>query len=117
MKHYSHYDPSTGEFTGVSVFGDEEAIALNVTAENPAIEGHHDRETHRVNLKTGQVVPREAPRASSATERHHAALARIHALEARQARAVIEHVLGDASAKQRVRDLEDEIARLRQELQ
>ena len=60
MKHFSFYDPATGELTG-ETFGtndpDEAVVKLNVREDRPAVEGLHNHRTHRVDLATKQVVP------------------------------------------------------------
>lgn len=116
MKHLSFYDPKTGALTG-SQFGsnDESALAANA-ARGACVEGQHNHRTHRVDLKTGKVIPLESVHVPSDLERHHAALDRIRSLEGRQARVVRELLLGDAGAKEGLQAIDDEIAKLRGDL-
>jgi len=116
MRHFSFYDPATGDFTGDHFSSDDElAVSLNTTG-RPAIEGRHSHLTHRVDLATKTVVPRDTPRPQTRLERRHEALAKIHALEARQSRVIREFLLGDAGAKEGLQAIDDEIAKLRAEL-
>ncbi len=117
MKHLSFYDPKTGALTG-SQFGsnDEAAIAANAKR-GPCVDGQHDHRTHRVDLKTLRVVPKDTAHEPTEIERHHAAIDRIRSLEGRQARVVRELLLGDAGAKEGLQAIDDEIAKLRGELQ
>jgi hypothetical protein len=60
IRHFSFYNPTTGELTG-ETFGstDPVAVRLNVTQKRPAVEGLHNRYTHRVDLATKKLVPKE----------------------------------------------------------
>lgn len=122
MKHfYSYYDPATGLFTG-DTFGttDEAAVALNVHAERPAVEGRHDPRMRRVDLATGEVVD-YAPPAPAAevlkAQRAAAALEQIAVFEAAQPRAVREMLLlGTPAARARLAAIDEHIAALRTQL-
>jgi len=62
FRHFSFYDPQTGELTGDTVGStDPRVIELNVSDKRPAIEGLHNRWTHRVDLGTKKVVPKDTP--------------------------------------------------------
>lgn len=117
MREFSFYNHETGDFTGDHfATNDPDAIALNILPRKPAIEGRHSKDTHRVDLVTRKVVPRDAPPPASSLERHHYALARIRSLEASQPRALRELALGIAGAKERLQAIEDQIKTLRTEL-
>jgi len=116
MKDFSFYDPVTGELTGEHFSSsDPMGVALNVTEARPAVEGRHDHKTHRVDLKSMQIVPHtEAPPPHPVDVRYDL-LAQIAALEAKQHRAVREFLLGKGGAD-RLREMDDAIAAIRTSL-
>jgi hypothetical protein len=136
---YSFYDEITGLFSGRRFSGSERLIVKSTPAGMRAIEGRFDRLSQRVDIATGAVIdfqppapdndhewrenvvngrPRWVKKASvrAAEQRDKAARSRIAELEASQQRAIREHLLGDAAAAQRLRDIDDEIKSLRSDL-
>lgn len=120
MRIFCYYDPKTGEFTGERFSAKTPAaIALNVHADRPAIEGDFSRDTHRVDLSGSEpkAVPRDIPRELSAEELRHKTLAQIQALEASQARALREVLLSPGNGNlDRLQVIEDQIVALRKQL-
>lgn len=136
IKTYSFYDSSTGLFTGKHLQCDDAAmIATTLPNGMMALEGAYDHLSHRVDLATGQIVRYQPPAPSEGHEwnpatnswqlnagvhdgqaRRNAVMSRIHALEVSQGRALREATLGDASAVQRLKEIDDAIKALRREL-
>lgn len=108
---YSFYDEKTGVFTGRRYSG--KAVKENTPQGLAAIEGTHDRRTHRVDLDTGEVVPYQAP--PDAQQQRDRAQARIATLERAQQRPSRELAIDpdNAEARRRIEAIDAEIAQLR----
>lgn len=137
LKTFSLYEASTGLFTGKRLQCDEDALLeVRLPPGTLTLEGVYDHMSQRVDLASGSVVAYYplAPTAdhewNAATKRWqmpdlrgHAegrravVFARIHALETSQGRAIREATLGDPVALKRLREIDAEIAALRDELQ
>jgi hypothetical protein len=132
---YSFYDETTGDFSGRVFSGSARLVALNTPTGYVAISGRFDRLSQRVDTKTGEVVDYQPPKPDDdhewnterrrwvkkpdvlvAERRGAAARKRIAELEASQLRALREHALGDATAVDRLRAIDDEIKTLRADL-
>lgn len=134
MMQVSFYDPATGLFIGrtVSSTMHSEPPPSMVPPGMKWVAGKHDHLSKKVDLKTGEVVDYQPPspgaeyswdiatkrwKLTSAAEerrrRGRAALHRVNELEARSHRAVREFLLGDATALERLRVINDEITALR----
>ena len=128
------YHKDTGLFHGRHLMtSDPKLIASNTPADYIAIEGDHfDAISQRVDVATGKVVDRLPPQPSddhewntsirrwqlkpelvAKEEACRVALERIRYLELKALRALREHALGQASAKERLKSIDDEIAQLR----
>lgn len=135
IKTYSLYEAASGLFTGKRLHCDDEGLlAVRLPAGTLALEGSFDHRTQRMDLTTGAVVAYRPPapspdhewdpaakrwqvRPSTSTEgRTGVIYARIQALEASQGRAVREATLGDAQAMKRLKEIDAEIHKLREEL-
>ncbi|MGH8231237.1 MAG: hypothetical protein ACRESY_05385 [Steroidobacteraceae bacterium] len=136
IKTYSLYEAATGLFTGKRLHCDDEGLlAVRLPVGTLALEGTYDRRTQRMDLATGEVVAYRPPAPSPDHEWDPAAkrwqvrpaapspdgrtgviYARIQALEASQGRAVREATLGDARAMKRLKEIDAEIHKLREEL-
>lgn len=128
---WSFYDPATGELTGRTFSGPESLLEVNTPNGHAAVEGCHDRLARRVDLATGDVVPWQPPQPTADHEWHaelerwvlNAAavkrlgtLDRIVELERSQHRAMREAVLGSATARDRLLEIDQAIAALRSQL-
>lgn len=135
MKTWSFWDSARGEFTGRRFSADDgSALAANTPPGCRAIEGVFDRHAHRVDEVTGKVVVWRTPQPSddhewdadekawrlSRAALRRDALARIHDLEAQQARPFreisIARELGEkpsAEALERLLTIERQISELR----
>jgi hypothetical protein len=135
MRAVSFYHKVTGVLHAVQVIASsDEVVALNTPPEHLAIEGHHDPLSKRVDVTTGAVVEHQPPAPSTdhawndetkrwalkpeiavAQARRAAALTQIATLEASQQRAMRELLidLNDATAKQRLLDIDEQIGALR----
>lgn len=128
------YHKDTGLFHGRNLMtSDPKLIAPNTPPHHIAIEGDHfDPISQRVDVATGTVVDRLPPRPSedhewnssirrwqvkaelvAREEACRAALERIRYLELKALRALREHALGQATAIDRLKSIDDEIAQLR----
>lgn len=140
MKHCAFYHKETGILHPVSVLlSDDSALAANVPPDHVPIdqppEGPLDMLSQRIDVATGKVVDYQPPAPSDkhvwnastkrwelsaetrlAALKRRAAAARIAELEVSQARAVREHLLGNADAINRLRAIDDEISALRASL-
>lgn len=143
LQHFSFYHSETGLFhQSMLTCADEEQAARNTPAGYVHIAGVFDPLSQRVDIETGNVVDWQPAQPSadhtwdtttrrwvlsaSAAERERKrvrARARIAELEAKQARAVREHLLGiEPSEADRargaltLREIDQEIARLRADL-
>jgi hypothetical protein len=136
IKTYSLYEAASGLFTGKRLHCDDEGLlAVRLPAGTLALEGSYDHRTQRMDLSTGAVVSyrppapspdhewdaatkrwQVRPAASSPEGRTGVIYARIQALEASQGRAVREATLGDAKAIKRLKEIDAEINKLRDEL-
>jgi hypothetical protein len=135
IKTYSLYEAASGLFTGKRLHCDDEGLlAVRLPAGTLALEGSYDHRTQRMDLTTGTVVAYRPPAPSPDHEWDPAAkrwqvrpatsiegrtgviYARIQALEASQGRAVREATLGDAQAMKRLKEIDAEIHKLREEL-
>ncbi len=131
------YHKDTGLFHGRNLMtSDPELIAPNTPPDHIAIEGDHfDPISQRVNVATGNVVNRLSPQPSedhewnssirrwqvkpeiaARKEACRVALERIRYLELKALRALREHALGQATAIDRLKSIDDEIAQLRSTL-
>lgn len=136
-RHWHFYDLETGRLLGKTLSGpDASVLASNTPAGAGAVEGHYDPLSQRVELATGAVIDYQPPQPSEDHEwvdrrwrlkkdaaareiRRRAARKAIDAVEWKQARAVREaliSVLPDGPAKQRLQQIDDEIATLRSDL-
>jgi hypothetical protein len=135
IKTYSLYEAATGLFTGKRLHCDDEGLlSARLPAGTLAMEGAFDHRGQRVDLASGAVVDYRPPAPSGDHEwnstdkrwqvrpargaegRTAVIYARIQTLEATQGRAVREATLGDATAMQRLKDIDAEINALRKEL-
>lgn len=122
MKTWSFFDPATGLFSGRGFSGTEMALSENTPDGLVPIEGTYDRRSQRIDVATGAVVAHE-PTAPEIAADSHAALKRqrrqrIVALEQKQLRPLREIAIdpSNAEAKQRLQEIDDEIAAKRAEL-
>jgi hypothetical protein len=132
---YSLYEAATGLFTGKRLHCDDEGLlSARLPAGTLAMEGAFDQRCQRVDLATGAVIGYRPPapsgnhewndtekrwqvKAAHCAENRTAVIyARIQTLEATQGRAVREATLGDATAVERLKDIDGEIKDLRKEL-
>ncbi|HEY3730146.1 MAG TPA: hypothetical protein VGL28_02665 [Steroidobacteraceae bacterium] len=135
IKTYSLYEAASGLFTGKRLHCDDEGLlAVRLPAGTLALEGSYDHRTQRMDLTTGAVIAYRPPapspehewdpagkrwqvRAAPGTDgRTGVIYARIQALEASQGRAVREATLGDEQAMKRLKEIDAEIHKLREEL-
>lgn len=137
MNLYSFYHKESGALHP-KLFGTDDVtqVAGNTPADHFAIEGHHDHQSKRVDIKTKQVVEWIPPtpsadhvwnpetkrwQPSAATvdkiNRDNAARARISLLEASQHRYVREHCLGIEGTTEKLMAINDEISTLEKGLQ
>jgi hypothetical protein len=131
------YHQDTGLFHGRTLMtSDPKMIAPNTPPGHVAIEGDHfDPVSQRVDVASGQVVDRLPPQPSvdhewnssarrwqikpeivAEEEARRVALERIRYLELKALRALREHALGQATAVDRLKSIDDEIAQLRSSL-
>ncbi len=138
MRTVSFYHRVTGILQSAKLTAsDDEAVALNTPPGCAAIDGHHDELSLKVDVGTGRLVDYQ-PSAPTPAENYvwnrttkrwrlndaltekaatrSLALMQIAKLEASQHRPLRELVLGDESARVRVRAIEDEITHLRKQL-
>lgn len=132
MRIWSFYDPATGVIDGHHFSGSARAVAFNTPPGRVCIEGAFDHLSQRVELTTGFVVDFQPPapdadhdwdartrrwilKAAIAARniRHEQALGRIAILEGSQARALREAALDQPGAKERLANIDREIATLR----
>lgn len=141
IKHWSFYDPQSGNFFGRTFSStDEAALDINTPKGLAAIEGEHDHLSRRVDIATGLVVDHQPPAPNADYEWDDASKrwklnAEVAAREERSAtaRARIAHVesivqprahreLLLSIAKRlgidggRAQDIDDEIAELRKQI-
>jgi hypothetical protein len=125
MKTWSFYNARTGRFLGRKYSGPNSyAVGAKELARNTpdgfvAIQGDFDRFTQRFDIGAGKVVTDPSLTAErNAFEKRQRALSAIAELERRQARSLRELAVdpNNAEASQRLRDLDDRIAKLRAEL-
>lgn len=128
------YHKDTGLFHGRNLMtSDPKLITPNTPPDYIAIEGDHfDAISQRVDVATGKVVDRVPPQPSddhewntsirrwqvktelvAKQEARRVALERIRYLELKALRALREHALGQATAVDRLKSIDDEIAQLR----
>lgn len=137
MRAVSFYHKETGRLLGNQMLAsDDEVLALNTPADHAAIDGHHDHQSKRVDIATGEVLEYQPPRPSDDHEwndeakrwqlnaaaigklnRNNSARARIAQLENSQHRLVRECALGNSNSKTKLREIDDEIVSLRSQLQ
>lgn len=129
------YDPATGIFAGRSFSGPDRALSANTPPGLQAFDGVVDALSQKIDLATGKVIDYQPPQPSPdyiwdatvkrwqmdpavlASQAKKAAAQRtINSLEASQARIIREYILGDATAKKRLQDLDTDIAGLRKQL-
>ena len=134
-RQWHFFDTATGELLGRTFSGPESALAANTPPGAQPIEGAFDHRSQRVDLDTGHVIDWRPPQpdadhewhpdirrwrktaaALATANRRAAAQARIDAAEARQLRAIREHILGDPTAKVRLRAIDAEIVAARADL-
>lgn len=127
MRTRSVYRLSDGLLTGAQVTmapWDDERAAASLPPGCAFVDGAHDHRTRRVDLKNGEVVAHDPPpdpeeaRRQEAYRREgerRAIQKQIDALEAKQARAIREHLLDvtDEAKVERLRDIDRQIAELR----
>ena len=136
MPRWTFYDSKTGEIHPRRFSCSQRDHAeRNAPAGHSVIEGDYIREKWRVDPATGQPVPQTPvppdddhewsegltrfilkPDVVATRAARSAALAQIRELEARQARAVRESLLGDASAIDRLAEIDRQIVALRDSL-
>jgi len=128
------YHKDTGLFHGRHLMtSDPSLIAPNTPPDHIAIEGDHfDAISQRVDVATGKVIDRVPPQPSedhewnasirrwqvkselvAKQEARRVALERIRYLELKALRALREHALGQSTAIDRLKSIDDEIAQLR----
>jgi len=134
---WSFYDPATGMFTGDLFSGPHDSLAANTPAGKVALQGRFDHLAQRLDVESGLVVSwipsqpdadhewnptirRWMLAADIARRRynHDAALEGIDAAERRQLRAMRELALdpNNSEARQRLQQIDQEIAALRDDL-
>jgi hypothetical protein len=134
MRIISFYHKDTGLFHGRNLMtSDSRLIAPNTPPDHIAIEGDHfDPMSQRIDVATGQVVDRVPPQPShdhewntsigrwqvkpeivAKEEASRAAVERIRYLEVKALRALREHALGEATAIDRLKSIDDEISQWR----
>jgi hypothetical protein len=138
MRRYSFYHQVTGLFSGTTFATDlptRENLERHTPGGHRPIEGEHDHLSKRVNVATGEVIEYQPPQPSpdhawdatakrwsvppEVTARARARLAavsEIARLEAAAARPLRELALGDATAAERLREIDTQIAALRSTL-
>jgi hypothetical protein len=136
MRTWSFYDQVSGSFSGRRFRAlNDRALDANTPDGLVPLEGTFDRLSQRVDVQTGKVVDFQPPQPDAdhewnaesrrwvkkaavlAAERaDKQARTRIAELEASQARAIREHTLGDATAIDRLRTIDDEIKTLRSDI-
>jgi hypothetical protein len=137
MKTYSFFDPATGELSAETVTHSERQAEANTRPGLTRIEGKLDHLSQRVDIETGDVVDYQPPAPSvqhewdaaikrwklpdaviAAQAEQRALQSMIQRIEARQPRAIRELMLtpSDRDARQRIADLDSEIAALRAKL-
>lgn len=134
-KTWSFFDPSTGQFAGRTYSGPEAALEVNTPTGLAPLEGEFDHLSQRVDLDNAEVIDWQPPQPDDDHEwdserrrwvqtaaarerdvRRMQAQVRIERAEKRQTRAIREHLLGDATALQRLADIEAEIVASRADL-
>jgi hypothetical protein len=137
MKTFSFFDPATGELSAETVTCSDRQADANTRPGLTRIEGGLDHLSQRVDIETGDVIDYQPPAPSdlhewdasikrwrlpdavvAAQAEQRALLAMIQRIEARQPRALRELMLtpSDRDARQRIADLDSEIAALRAKL-
>lgn len=136
MRQVSFYHKETGVLNGVQlIVSNHAAVALNTPPDHIAIDGCHDAQSYRVDVATGELIDWQPPQPSSDHEwnakarrwrlnaaaearegARRSALAQIAMLEASQHRAIREAALGKTGAGARLQAIDDQIAKLRQQL-
>jgi len=136
MKTYSFYHAETGVLHPDVFFStNPDTLPANTPVGHVAIEGMVDALSQRFDLRSKQIVDYQPPQpsskhewnketkrwqlnsaASAVEESRTRALNQIAALEQSQNRIVREHLLGDASALERLAQIDNRIAELRKEL-
>jgi hypothetical protein len=143
MKTWSVFDPKDGQFTGHIISGPASALTENLPPTMQAIEGRFDRLSQRVDIESGAVVEYQPPQPDVDHEwnaqtkrwekrpdvvqreiRRTVALAKIAELELNQQRPMREDRLRPTERDQkdgklpreRLQEIEDEIAALRAQL-
>lgn len=124
MSTWSFYKPDSGLFTGrVKTLPFDDLIEVNTPTGLKAIRGVFDRHTQRVDIATGEVVAYQRPQAEIDAEQRAERDQRIHKRiadhEAAQHRPMRELAVdpGNADAKRRLAEIEDQIAALRADLE
>jgi hypothetical protein len=116
---WSFYNPATGEIHTRTFSGSTKLLALNTPPGTVAIEGSFNHRTQRVDVRTGNVVDYQ-PGIDAVRDEllKQQAQDRIDALEAAQLRPIRELLIdpADATAKQRIIEIETEITTLRARL-
>jgi hypothetical protein len=113
---WSFYNPETGEIFKRTFSGSTKLLELNTPAGMVAIEGAFDHRTQRIDVDTKKAVDYQpgidAARAETSEQQ---AQARVAILEAAQSRPLRELAIdpSNATAKQRLAEIDGEIASLR----
>lgn len=122
MSVWSFYDEATGAIAARTFSGSARLLALNTPKGHRAIAGTYDRLQQRVDVETGEVVARQRPTEEVTAERRAAAAEtarlRIEELERTSWRPLRELAIdsSNATAKQRLSEIDSEIAALRDDL-
>jgi hypothetical protein len=131
---WSFYDETTGVFSGHQFTGHESTLGLNAPPGHKAAEGRHDPLSKRIDVETGELVEyqplqpsqdhvwddatkrwRLSDHAQAKAAQRAAAVARIAILTESQHQYVRQHCLGDPSALEQLRAIDDEIVNLKME--
>jgi hypothetical protein len=136
-RHYSVYDPNTGMFTGRTISCSAKWLELNTPQGFATIEGRYDELSQRVDVETGEVIDWQPPQPDDDHEwsddrkrwtlkpdvagrrrKSREARARIAELESDQLRPQREMAIDPSNeeARNRLKDIEQEIADLRKDL-
>lgn len=116
MKNLTVYHTGTGAIHSLLTVNDDRNIAPNVPDGHAWVEGHFDSLTHKINTETGAPEQRSSSEVQSQqvnpAEQLATARRRIQALELGSVRAMRELLLGDESARQRLKGLHEQIIEL-----
>jgi|SRR6185295_7999522 len=114
MKAVSVYCKTTGLIKHHITANDDDDLKHNIPADHAVIDGHHDPRTCKVDLVTG-AIERHSGADPVAMPVHPVldARRRIHALDQRSIRVLRELALGYDGARQRLKDIDDEMQLLR----